>query len=153
MSFDTRRPSAAAASEEGHAFEPVYPGSSQGIGATISVRGPRAAAVREHARRQFAQAQAREAAARKSGKPAEAPELDELDQALTDMAVVYTLGWQGMQEGEAELPFSEAAARTLYTAHPWLREQVIAEGQDLGKFIRPFSTSSSSTPGPSFTST
>jgi len=137
MSFDTGRKSAAQASEEGHAFEPTFPDGSTGIGATITVRGPRAQAVREYARQQFARAQAREQASRKSGKPAEVPELDDIDGSLTDMAVAYTMGWQGMEQAGAELPFSAAAARTLYIAHPWMREQVIGEGQDLGKFIRP----------------
>lgn len=153
MSFDTQQPSAAQASESGHTFEPTYPGSNTGIGATITVRGPRSPAVREHARRQFAQAQAKDLAARKNGKLADPPELDELDAALTDMAVVYTLGWAGMEQGGADLPYSEDAARALYTAHPWLREQVISEAQDLGKFIRPLPKTSSSTPGPSSTST
>lgn len=149
MSFDTQRPSAAQASEQGHTFEPVYPGTDTGIGASITVRGPRSPAVRDHARRQFAQAQAREQAARKLGKLPEPPELDELDASLTDMAVVYTLGWSGMEQGGQVLPFSEEAARALYTAHPWLREQIVAEAQDLGKFIRPSLPNSSSTPGPS----
>lgn len=147
MSFETHRPSAAQASEDGHTFEPLFPDGT-GIGATITVRGPRSAAVREHARKQFAQAQAREQAARKSGKPPEPPELDDLDAAMTDMALVYTMGWAGMVAADKPLPFSEHAARELFTAHPWLREQVIAEGQDLGKFVTPSPKSCSSTPGP-----
>ena len=63
MSFDIRKvPSTASASEQGHSFEPTYPGTSTGIGATLTVRGPRSQAVRDHARRQYAQAQAREQA-------------------------------------------------------------------------------------------
>lgn len=149
MSFDASRPSAHQASEEGHTFEPLYPGTSQGIGATLTVRGPRSAKVREHARRQFAQAQQRELAARKAGKPAEAPELDDIDQSLTDMAVAYTMGWQGIEEQGVPVEFSEAAAQRLYSQHTWLREQAIAEGQDLGKFVRPCSKPSTSTPAPS----
>ena len=149
MSFDARQPSAADACDAGHAFEPVYPGTSTGIGATFTVRGPRSPRVREHARRQFEQVQQRELAARKAGKLAEAPPLDELDASLTDMAVAYTMGWQGVEENGTPLPFSEDAARRLYTDHTWLREQVIAEGQDLGKFVTPSSKGFTSTPGPS----
>lgn len=148
MSFDTKRPSAQQASDDGHTFEPVYPDGS-GIGATITVRGPRSTVVREYARRQFALTQAREASARKVGKLLEPPELDELDESLTDMALAYTMGWDGMTQDDQPLPFSADAARALFTAHPWLREQVIAEGQDLGKFVSPSRMSSSSTPGQS----
>ena len=153
MTFDTARPSARQASEQGYTFEPLYPGTDTGIGATITVRGPRSEVVREHARQQFAAAQAREQASRKHGRIAEPPELDELDQSLTDMAVVYTIGWDGMEEGGQSLPFSGDAARKLYSLHTWLREQVITEGQDLGKFIKPSSMSLLSTPGPSLNST
>jgi hypothetical protein len=150
MSFDTSRPSAAQACDDGAVFEPVYPGTETGIGATIVVRGPRSAAVREYARQKYAKAQAKEQAARKAGKFSEdTPELDEIDESLTEMALVYTIGWTGMDKDGAALEFSPAAARYLYTAHPWLREQVIAEGQDLGKFVRPSAKSSTNTPGPS----
>lgn len=153
MSFDTNRPSAKQASEQGYTFEPVYPGTDTGIGAKITVRGPRSDVVREYARQQFAQAQAKEHAARKLGKPAEPPELDELDQSLTDMAVTYTIGWEGIEEAGLAVAFSEHAAKLLYTDHPWLRGQVIAEGQDLGKFIKPSQPNSTSTPAPSSSST
>jgi hypothetical protein len=54
-----------------------------------------------------------------------------------------------MTEDGQPLPFTVEAARSLYTAHPWLREQVIAEGQDLGKFVSPSQKNSSSMPKPS----
>lgn len=154
MSFDLKRiPTVAAASEQGFSFEPVYPGGTQAIGATITVRGPRSAAVREHARRKYGQAQAREQAARKVGRPSDPLELDDLDESLTELAVVYTIGWAGVQADGLDVPFSPDAARGLYADHPWLREQVIEQAQDLGKFIRPWSKNSSSTPAPSSAST
>lgn len=154
MSFDLSRiPSVATASEAGHSFEPVYPGTTQPIGATITVRGPRSAAVRDHARRKYGQAQAREQAARKIGRPSDPMQLDELEESLVELAVVYTVGWAGIDQAGAAVPFSAEAARQLYTDHPWIREQVIEQAQDLGKFIRPSAKNSSSTPPPSFTST
>lgn len=138
MSFDLDRPSAAQACDAGSVFEPVFPGTDTGIGATITVRGPRSQAVREYARQQYAKNQAREQAARKAGKFHEVtPELDEIDESLTEMALAYTIGWSGMVKAGKPLPYSDEAARDLYTAHPWMREQVIAEGQDLGKFVGP----------------
>lgn len=137
MSFETNRKSAAQACEDGHSFEPVFPDTDIGIGATITVRGPRSQAARELARREYARAQASELSQRKAGKPESAPELDALDDVLTDMAVAYTMDWQGMEAVGQPLPYSEAAARTLYRQQPWLCGQVIREAQDLGNFIRP----------------
>lgn len=153
MGFDIKAtPSAECASEVGYTFEPLDP-KGRPIGATITVVGVRSRQVREHARRQYARAQAREVAARKRGKDADPLTLDEIDESLTETAIVYTAGWEGFERDGQPLPFSPEAARELYTAHPWLRDRVIAEGQDLGNFIRPSSASSSSTPPPSSGST
>lgn len=151
MSFDVSRPSTAQACDAGSTFEPVFPGTDTGIGATITVRGPRSQAVREYARGQYAKQQVREQAARKAGKFGEAqpPELDEIDDSLTELALAYTLGWAGMEQDGKPLAYSVDVARALYIAHPWLREQVIAEGQDLGKFVTPSKSPSMSTPAPS----
>lgn len=60
MKFDRKNnPKVSEASEAGFAFEPRYP-NGQGIGATITVRGPESAQVRTLLRRQLADLQARD---------------------------------------------------------------------------------------------
>lgn len=149
MAFDTTRAaSTAQASEAGHEFEPIYPDGSP-LGAKITVRGPRSQAVRDHAARMYAKSTARELQAKKTGKPAEPLTLAQVDESLTDLAVAYTMGWSGMETAGQALPHSDDEARELYTAHPWLREQVINEAQDLGNFIKPACKTSTPTPAQS----
>lgn len=150
MGFNINSQPAAQASEHGYQFEPVYPGTRQGIGATITVRGPHSEAVREHARLKLRESQTRELVARKRGKSVEPLTLDDVESNLVALAVAYTMGWDGMETQPGQpLPFSPAAAAEVYRAHPWMRDQVIEEAQDLGNFIKPSSPSSSNTPEPS----
>lgn len=154
MSFDlsTFRP-AADLSELGHTFEPRLPGGGVGIGATITVRGPQSAAVVAHNEERYAAARRREAQARKRGREPEPVGLAELEAAMVDLAVAHTAGWVGVVEGGAPVACTPQAARSLYAAHPWLRDQVIAEGQELGNFMPKSSASSSATLQPSSPST
>lgn len=150
MSFDlsTFLP-AAALSEAGHTFEPRLPGGNVGIGATITVRGPQSAAVVAHNEERYAAARRREALARKRGREPEPVTLAEVEAALVDLAVAHTAGWSGMVDAGSPVACTPQAARGLYAAHPWLRDQVIAEGQELGNFMPKSSSSSSDTPLPS----
>lgn len=156
MSFDaSAQPPAADACEAGHSFEPHFPDSALGIGATITVRGPYAPVVLAYEQRKLGESQQRLVAARQAGRAASAEPLSiaGVIDANLDKAVAVTLGWQGIERDGAALPFSESAARWLYTQHPWLAVQVNEEAAALGKFIGPSKSSSSSTPAPSSAST
>lgn len=153
--FDIARTTAAAC-EGGYTFTPRFPDGTPMEGVTITVRGPRSAAVRAHAAAQYARAVERDAATRRQRNAgARAPErtLEEIDEDLTALAVAYTAAWTGFASAGAALPCTPEAAREAWAAHPWLREQVIEEAQALGNFIRPPSASSTSTPPPSSPST
>lgn len=66
----------------------------------------------------------------KTGKmPVQDPEEDDADEL--DELVCCTLGWKGAPE-----PYSQAAARKLYTDLPWLRHQVRAALDERDLFIR-----------------
>lgn len=153
MSFKRRTTATADACETGFAFEPVYP-TGEPIGATFTVRGPQSPAVRRHQQARLELLRQRELAAKRHRKEPEPLTLDELQAALVELAVAYTIGWQGVEEDDGSaVPFDDDAARGLYRAHPWLRDQVIEQGSDLGNFIKPASSNSSSTPAPSSPST
>jgi hypothetical protein len=143
---------ARAASETGYTFEPRYP-NGQGIGATITVRGPESQAVREVLRRQIAALQAREHAAKRSGREPEPQSIDEIEAQAIELAVAYTITWADFEDNGQPMAATEANFRAIYTDCPWIRRQVLDEAQDLGNFVRPASPSSSSTPAPSFGST
>lgn len=134
--------------ETGFTFEPLTP-AGEPIGASITVRGPESATVRAHLRRQIAVMQARELAAKRRGAEVEPQTMEDMEAQAIDLAVAYTVGWQGIED-EAGKPvaFSETAARQLFGGWSWIRRQVIEQAQDLGNFVRPGRASSSTTPAP-----
>ena len=149
MGFDlSNLPTSASACEAGYTFEPRYPDGS-GIGATITIFGPDSAKARAFASRRFAEIQQRETAARKQGREPDPLRADELEAQSVEMAAAYTAGWAGFSEAGQPLEATEANFRKVYTQHPWLRSQVIAQAQDLGNFLRPPSASLLPTPRPS----
>jgi hypothetical protein len=152
MSFDIGA-TAAQACEAGHTFEPTFPDSTQGIGATITVRGPYSQAVMDYEQRQLEQSHQRALAARKEGRAYDPPNVDALVEASIAKAAVATLGWSGITRNGAALEFSPEHALAVYRAHPWLAVQVNDTAALLGKFIGPSKPSSSSTPAPSSSST
>ena len=150
MKFDRKAGLAGrAANESGYTFEPKWPGRTDGIGATVTVRGPDSELVRAALRRQITAMQTREAAAKKRGLDVPPMTLEEIELQAIDLAVSYTITWDGFEDNGVAMPPTEANLRTIYSENPWLRRQVIDEAQDLGNFVRPPSSSSLSTPLPS----
>lgn len=141
-----------AAHETGFTFEPRYPDGS-GIGAKITVRGPDSAAVRALVRRQLQVAQDRDAQARKSRRDPEPPTIEQIEAEAVDLAVAYTITWDGFEDAGVPMEPTEANLRQIYREAPWIRRQVIAEAQDLGNFVRPPLPTSSGTPEQSSLST
>lgn len=141
------------ACEAGHTFDVLTPDGER-IGATITVRGPESDIVRAHVRRLMAAMQTREAsAAKRRGQP-EPITPEELEAQSIDLAVAYTIGWTGFDDEAGQpMPFSESAARTLYSGWKWIRTQVLSEAQDLGNFVRLGPKNSAPTPAPSSAST
>lgn len=154
MSFNANTKSAVKASEQGYTFEPVWPDTGNKIGATITVRGPRSMLVREYARTKLDEAQHRDLQARQKGRKPTPRNLEEIEDSMLELAVIYTMAWDGVERDDGTpIPCTPESARALYIDHPWLRDQVIEEAQALGNFVRPGSTSSTSTAAPSSSST
>jgi len=153
MSFDLQTLAPLpAASEIGHTFEPRYPGA-DGIGATITVRGPESAAVRELAQRRLTEQVEIEEAARQRGARPPMRSVEAIEADSIELAATYTMRWSGFADGGAPLEPTPANLRRVYREHSWIRRQVIDEAQDLGNFVRAGSTNSSPTPAPNSGST
>lgn len=142
----------AQASEQGHTFEPRYPDGTP-IGATITVRGPESAAVRQLLMQQVRDLQAREALGKRRGREIEPLRLEEMEAQAIELAVAYTITWEGFVDDDVTLAPTEANLRSIYTDYSWIRRQVIEEAQDLGNFAKPLPKSFSRTATPSSSST
>lgn len=104
-----------------------------GTGAFITVAGP------NHPKRRamrIAHARKIRNAVRKSGQIA-LPDPEEQEADETDMLVACTLGWKGLRQGGAPLPFSRDAAYKLYLdpKRDWLRDQVKVALEERERFI------------------
>lgn len=158
MSFNVKATSTAEASEAGFSFEPRYP-NGDGIGATITVCGPESRAARAQTRAQLKRLQAMEMTAKRQGQPVDhlslvlGQDADESARLKAETAASYTLAWTGFTDGAADLPCTDEAKRAMFAAHPWIADQVIAQAQDLGNFVRPQLRPSLPTPQPSSVST
>lgn len=152
MPFDLASPTLAQASEQGHTFDLMLPDGTP-ADVTITVRGPEAEAVRAVLKRQLAQQQSRNLMARRRGKDPDPITLEEAESDSIDLAVAHTLAWTGITENGAAVPCTPENARRLYKAQAWIRRDVIDTAAQLGNFVRPTSSNSSTTPAPSSPST
>jgi hypothetical protein len=48
--------------------------------------------------------------------------------------LVRLVGWEGITEDGKEVKFSKEKAREILTAHSFIRDQIIAESQDVLNF-------------------
>lgn len=104
------------------------------LGATFTVAGP------EHPKRkaiEFARQRKLRATLQKTGKlELTDPADDELDQI--DLLTECVLGWSGISDNGAEIPFSKDAAAKLFATEGlgWLRGQLLAAMRENERFIQ-----------------
>jgi len=60
---------------------------------------------------------------------------EELENEAIDLLAGCTVGWEGIQEGETDIPFSVDAAKRVYREYPWMKEQVDMAIGDRGNFL------------------
>ncbi|HSV45070.1 MAG TPA: hypothetical protein VLJ58_04685 [Ramlibacter sp.] len=132
MTFDIGIRSEKEACEAGYTFEPTHPGTRRGIGASITVRGPRSEAARA-----FAQAKMNELRDRQDqSRVPLRPSIAEVEANLIETAVMYTMDWSGFTDAGVPVPFSPAAARALYTRQETLRDQVLEKAGEIANFLK-----------------
>jgi len=153
MAFDrTKTPTVRSVSEAGYRFELTDPqGRPQGV--FITVRGAESEALRAHLGQQVQDDLQRELQARKRGREVDIKSIDVRMAESIELAVVATIGWVGVEDNGAPLPFSAEAARSLYRDFSWIRAAVIREALELGNFVHSSSPSCAPMPTPSLPST
>lgn len=131
--FDLSKNDFSKLSEAGYEFELTMPTDGSGTGAFITVRGDQSPIVKQHARKKFAEYQAKQAVLKRKGKEDQI-DLDELEESAVENAVVRIIGWKGIVENGVETEFNTANATRILTEHSWIREQVLAQASDLLNF-------------------
>ncbi len=121
--------------EAGYEFELVVPGEVEGSGAFITVRGAESKIARAQQRKRFKENQAREEKARRTGKELKV-ELEDLEDLATETAVTRVISWRGivLDENSGEVMFTPEEATRIFNEHPWIREAVLKESNEIDNF-------------------
>lgn len=134
MSLDLAKTNLAEAADAGYEFEIKLPGSGEGTGAFITVRGEMSKTVKAYARQKFREFQLREQQAKRRGKQSDELTLEEAEEMAVEAAVIRVISWRGITENGKEVTFSKETAEKIFTEHSWIREQVMEESNQLLNF-------------------
>jgi len=125
----------AAAAEKGFELELLHPATKERLGIFISVLGKDSATFRDHVRRTANDRLRKQAVSQRRGAEVEVPTIEKIEADAIELLVVCTTGWRGLTYKGAELPFTAANAKMLFTELPWIREQVDQAVGDVENFL------------------
>lgn len=134
MSFDLEKNNLSAAADTGYEFELVYPATEEKTGAFITVRGDASKVVKAYGRKKFAEYEAKRIQATRKGKENAPTDLDDLEDAAIEAAIVRIIGWRGISNGGEEVVFTAESARKILKEHDWIRTQVLEESSQILNF-------------------
>lgn len=134
MSFDLSKNNFAETAEAGYEFELKLPGTGEGTGAFITIRGDQSKTVKAYARKKYAEFKLKEQQAKRRGKEAEDMTLDEAEELAIESAVIRVIDWKGIAESGKDVPFTKENAERIFKEHPWIREAVTEESGQLLNF-------------------
>lgn len=132
MAFDIVTQDYSKSAEIGYEFELKLPTGADS-GAKLQVIGGQSSTIRNYNKRKYQEYQQRQQIAKRKGKDDELS-LDEAEDLAIENAAVRLVGWSGIQEKGKEVPFTKEKANEILKQHPWIREQIIQESEDILNF-------------------
>lgn len=132
MAFDIVKQDFSATSELGYTFDLILP-TGENSGAKLTVIGEQSKTVRQYARKSLNEFRQRQQIAKRKGRDEELS-IEELEELAVEQSLVRLIGWEGITENGKEVPFNKDKAREILTVHPWIREAIIAESEDITNF-------------------
>ena len=119
--------------EAGYELELVIPGTDDGTGGFIKVRGVESKIARQFARKML-QEQVKKEAATKS-KDKNKIDFENIDDSMARTALSRIISWRGISlDGSTELDFTDANAMMVLLEHPWIGEQILQASNELENF-------------------
>lgn len=134
MSFDLTKNNYGEVAEAGYEFELKLPGTGEGTGALITVRGDQSKTVKAYARKKYSEFKLKEQQARRRGKDPEDMTLEEAEELAVEAAIVRVITWKGIDESGKPVPFTKENATRIFMEHPWIRDQVMEESSQILNF-------------------
>lgn len=134
--FDLKKMNIADLSEKGYEFELKIPEIGTPTGAFLTVKGDNSKTVRNYTKKQFEVMQSKAKQARKRGKEVEEITLSEAEDMAVEAAIVRLVDWKGIVEDGKEVKFNEENVRRILKEHPWIRQAIMDESEQLSNFVK-----------------
>lgn len=134
MGFDLSKNNLSEVAEAGFEFELKFPGTGEGTGAFITVRGDNSKTVKAYARKKFSEFKLREQQAKRRGKELDDMSIEEAEELAIESAIVRVISWRGIEEEGKPVAFTKENAQRIFLEHPWIREQVTEESSQILNF-------------------
>ena len=125
----------AAPADKGYELELLHPVTKAPLGTFISLVGKESTVFRDHVRRSTNERLRKQAFNQRRGKDTDTPTIEKIEADAIELLAACTTNWRGVTYKGADLPFSNANAKTLYTDLPWIREQVDEAIGDIENFM------------------
>lgn len=133
MALDLVKTNIAAEAESGYEFELLHPATGEGTEGFLKIRGEKSKVVQNHARKVVTEMQKRENMAKGKNKTVELS-IEDLEDMAVERAFVRIISWRGIQEDGVDLPFNKENAERILKDHPWIRESIMEESENLLNF-------------------
>ena len=134
--FDLNKMNIAELSEKGHEFELKIPEIGTPTGAFLTVKGDNSNTVRNYTKKQFEVMQSKAKMARKRGKEVDEITLSEAEDMAVEAATVRLVAWRGIVEDGKEVKFTEENVKRILKEHPWIRQAIMDESEQLANFVK-----------------
>ena len=131
--FDIAKHNFSDAAAEGYTFELKLP-TGAASGTKLTVLGEMSPTIKAYSRKKFAEYQQRQVMLKRKGKEDDQMSLEEAEEIAVENALVRLIGWSDIQEDGKDVKFSKERAREILAAHPFIRDQIITESQDVMNF-------------------
>ena len=134
MTFDLAKHNYTEIAEAGYEFELKLPGTGEGTGVFITVRGDQSKTVKAFGRKKYSEFKLREQQAKRRGKDVDDMTLEEAEELSIESAIVRVIGWKNITENGKEVSFTKENAERIFKEHPWIREAVTEESGQILNF-------------------
>lgn len=134
MAFDLARHNYTEIAEAGYEFELKLPGTGEGTGVFITVRGDQSKTVKAFGRKKYSEFKLREQQAKRRGKDVEDMTLEEAEELSVESAIVRVIGWKNITENGKDVPFTKENAERIFKEYSWIKDQVLEEAGQLLNF-------------------
>jgi hypothetical protein len=134
MTFDLAKHNYTEIAEAGFEFELKLPGTGEGTGVFITVRGDQSKTVKAFGRKKYSEFKLREQQAKRRGKDVDDMTLEEAEELSIESAIVRVISWKNITENGKEVPFTKENAERIFKEYSWIKDQVVEEAGQLLNF-------------------